>query len=485
MSKNHLLIRGAAVIDGTGSRPCTVDVRIRDGIIVEMGDALPESGADKVDASGLCLAPGFIDVHTHDDHAVIERPDMTCKISQGVTTVVVGNCGLSVAPLVASRAPEPLGILGPDVAFRHASYAEYISAVDKARPSTNVVGLIGHNTIRLAVMNSTSRSANAKERESMAALVEEAMSAGAAGMSSGVFYAPGMTADVSELSGLSAVVAKHRGVYTAHIRDEYDGVLAALGEAFAVAQKAALPVVISHHKCAGPKNWGRSAETLAYIESVRLRQPVAIDAYPYVAGSTVLREDLVDGRIDVMLTWSRPYPELAGKLLSEIASQWGCSQQEACRRLKPGGACYFQMREDDVRRVLSYPHTMIGSDGLPFDSHPHPRLWGAFPRVLGHYSRDEGLFPIEEAIRRMTGLPAKQFGLADRGLISRGFVADLVLFDPAKVRDKATFSDPEQAAAGISGVWVGGALTYSPEHGVVERNGKFLRHNAKATRLPN
>ncbi|AIV73841.1 hypothetical protein X994_6501 (plasmid) [Burkholderia pseudomallei] len=480
---SHLLIRGAMMIDGSGASAHVADVRIRDGRIAEVGPDLETGDAEPFDAAGQCLAPGFIDVHTHDDHAVIERPDMLCKISQGVTAVVVGNCGMSVAPLVASQAPEPLGILGPDSAFRHTRYADYVAAVNEARPATNVVGLIGHSTVRLAVMEDTARPASGAERERMAELVEEAMAAGAAGMSSGVFYAPGTCADVSELACLAEVVAAYGGVYTAHIRDEYDGVLEALEEAFSVAHRAGLPVVISHHKCAGPKNWGRTRETLAYIERIRRRQPVAVDAYPYVAGSTVLREDLVDGRIDVLLTWSKPYPDFAGRLLADIAAEWNCSQQVACKRLQPGGACYFQMREDDIKRVLAYPHTMIGSDGLPFDSHPHPRLWGAFARVLGHYSRDEGLFPIEEAVRRMTGLPAKQFGLRDRGRIAPGCIADLALFDPMRIRDQATYSDPEQPASGLTQVWVGGIPAYSPGTGVVARNGRFLRRDRSTSDL--
>src|SRR5213078_5093067 len=197
--------------------------------------------------------------------------------------------------------------------------------------------------------------------------------------------------------------------------------------------------------------------TLAHIGAARMRQPIALDMYPYIAGSTVLRKQMVDGIIDIMVTWSTPHPEMAGRMLADIAAEWNCTQQEACERLQPGGACYFQMREDDVQRVLAYPPTMIGSDGLPHDQHPHPRLWGTFPRVLGHYSRDLGLFSLEEAVHRMTGLPARRFNLHGRGELRVGWFADVCVFDPATVADAATFEVPHAVSRGIAHVLVNGA----------------------------
>jgi len=222
-----------------------------------------------------------------------------------------------------------------------------------------------------------------------------------------------------------------------------------------------VPLVISHHKCAGPANWGRTRETLPLVEAFAERQQIALDVYPYVAGSTVLREDLVDGVIDVMLTWSDAFPEFGGRLLADIAAEWGVDQKTACLRLKPGGACYFQMSEDDVERVIAHPLTMIGSDGLPHDRHPHPRLWGAFPRVFARYWRERGLFTLEQAVHKMTGLTARNFRIADRGVLRADAMADVVVFDPAKVADTATFEAPVSASVGIHRVFVNGTLAYA------------------------
>jgi N-acyl-D-amino-acid deacylase len=233
-------------------------------------------------------------------------------------------------------------------------------------------------------------------------------------------------------------------------------------------------VVISHHKCAGPQNWGRTTQTLAHIDAARARQPIGLDAYPYVAGSTVLRADLIDGIIDVVVTSSVPHPEMAARHLVDIAAEWNCTQQEACERLQPGGACYFQMREDDVQRVLRYPATMIGSDGLPHDRHPHPRLWGTFPRVLGHYSRDLALFPLETAVHKMTGLSARRFNLQQRGELQAGWFADVCVFDPATVKDVATFEQPQAMSSGIDHVIVNGAIALRRGQMGPDRAGRFL-----------
>jgi N-acyl-D-amino-acid deacylase len=290
-----------------------------------------------------------------------------------------------------------------------------------------------------------------------------------------VFYAPGAAADIDELVLLARVAGDAGGVYTTHIRDESDKVIDSLDEAFATGRRGNVPVVVSHHKCAGPRNWGRSVETLAHIDAARTAQPIALDMYPYIAGSTVLRKQMVDGIIDIMVTWSTPHPETSGRMLAAIAAEWGCTQQEACDRLQPGGACYFQMREDDVQRVLKYPATMIGSDGLPHDAHPHPRLWGTFPRVLGHYSRELGLFSLETAVHKMSGLSARNFKLEDRGEIREGAYADLVVFDAATVKDVATFEQPKALSIGIECVLVNGAIAYRSGHVSSERSGRFLR----------
>jgi N-acyl-D-amino-acid deacylase len=424
------------------------------------------------------VAPGFIDVHTHDDRAVLSMPQMLPKVSQGVTTVIVGNCGISLAPLVRTNVPPPLNLLGAD--YSCASMADYVRAVESTVPAVNVAALVGHSTLRVATMDDPYRPATRDEQARMAALLREGMDAGAIGLSSGVFYATGSAADVDELTLLARIAGEHGGIYTTHIRQEMDAVIASLDEAFATARGGKVPLVVSHHKCAGPANWGRTVETLAHIDAARATQPIGLDAYPYVAGSTVLRADLVSGDIDILVTWSTPHPEMSARYLADIAGEWGCTQQEACERLQPGGACYFQMREDDVRRVLAYPPTMIGSDGLPHDAHPHPRLWGAFARVLGHYARDVGLFPLETAVHKMTGLSARRFGLQSRGELREGFHADITVFDPHTIEDAATFEAPKQVARGIECVIVNGVPAYRRDRQDVQRAGRFLRRGSRS-----
>ena len=394
-----------------------------------------------IDCRGLVVAPGFIDVHTHDDAIVLQQPEMLPKISQGVTTVIAGNCGISLLPLATDAPPPPLNLLGTN---RSATprCADYRAAFDAARPAVNVALLIGHTTLRVATMDRLDRAANGDELARMAALLDQCLQDGAIGLSSGLFYEPAFAAPADEVLALAKVVARHGGVYTSHLRSEMQAIIEALHEAGDTAFAAGVPLVISHHKCAGPTQWGRTRETLPLIESLAARQAVAMDVYPYTAGSTVLREDLVDGVIDIRVTWSDPHPEAEGRLLADIAADWGITQQEACRRLQPGGACYFQMHEDDVERIIAHPLAMIGSDGLPHDRHPHPRLWGTFPRVLARYCRERKLFPLEQAIHKMTGLSARNFRLQRRGQLQAGWCADIVVFDPARVRDRASYEQP-------------------------------------------
>jgi len=470
-----LLLRGGTVIDGTGAARVRADVRVEGERIVAVGADLAEDDAVVLDAGGRIVAPGFIDVHTHDDQIVLSAPQMLPKISQGVTTVVVGNCGISLAPLVHANVPPPLNLLGGPDKYVWPTMAAYVAAVDAAQPSVNVAALVGHSTLRVATMDDPYRPATPSEQARMCDLLREGLAAGATGLSSGVYYATGAAADIDELALLAGITGAAGGVYTTHIRQEMDKVIDSLDEAFATARRGEVAVVISHHKCAGPRNWGRTTQTLAHIDAARQKQPIGLDCYPYVAGSTVLRSDMVDGVIDILITWSTPHPEMAARTLASIAEEWGCTLKEACERLQPGGACYFQMREDDVQRVLRYPPTMIGSDGLPHDQHPHPRLWGTFPRVLGHYSRDLALFPLETAVHKMTGLSARQFRLEDRGEIRAGAFADIVVFDAATISDRATFEQPKAKAVGVDCVIVNGAVAYRPGEAKVKGNGRFLR----------
>jgi N-acyl-D-amino-acid deacylase len=475
------LIVGAQLYDGTGAPPLARDVALRDGRVAAIGNLSNWLAENVIEANGRALAPGFIDVHTHDDTHVIRAPDMLPKISQGVTTVIVGNCGISASPVtLAGDPPDPMNLLGERDAFRYPTFAAYVDAVNAARPAVNVGALIGHTALRSNHLDSLARAASADEIAAMRAQLEEALAHGALGLSSGLAYATAFAAPTDEVMALAEPLAAAGALYTTHMRTEFDTILDAMDEAYRVGRHARVPVVISHLKCAGPSNWGRSAEVLASLEGARRLQPVGCDCYPYSRSSSTLDLKQVTGDIDITVTWSTPHPEQAGKLIAEIAADWGVTQQEAAKRLQPAGAVYHNMSEDDVRRILSHPATMVGSDGLPNDPLPHPRLWGAFPRVLGHYARDAALIPLEEAIRKMTSLSARRFGLAQRGEVRVGWHADLVLFDPATVRDTATFDKPRQVADGIDAVWVNGVLSYRDGATTGERAGGFVARGARA-----
>ena len=476
------LLSGGTVIDGTGKDAYRADLAIRDDRIVAIGDLHPACAAREIDVRSKCVAPGFIDTHTHDDHACMSASIMASKISQGVTTVVVGNCGVSLAPLdQPSAVPEPINLLGEPGDFRFADFQSYFDAVDAARPATNVVALVGHSSLRVAAMRDLERPAAPRELDAMIGLLEDAMRAGAGGLSTGVFYPLGRAADSGEIIPLVRTAGEHGGIYATHMRDEHDGVLESMREVFDAARAGGAPLLISHHKCAGARNWGRSTETLALLDSVRTTQDVSLDMYPYDAGSSVLDLDLLEDGMRVLITWSTAHPTASGRYLDEIAREWDCTEREAGEALKPAGACYFFMSEADVRRIMQHPSAMIGSDGLPMDRHPHPRLWGTFPRVIRRYAIEQGLFPIEEAIRKMTGLPAHRFGLRGRGTVAVGNYADLVVFDPLTITDRATYANPTLASEGIDHVFVNGRLTWDSHQESPAGHGRLLRLGAAGT----
>jgi N-acyl-D-amino-acid deacylase len=472
------VFRNALLYDGTGTPPFAGELGIsgeRIAAIGVAGSARLDAGATEHDLGGRALAPGFIDTHTHDDRILIDAPEMLAKVSQGVTTVIAGNCGISLAPVTfRGDPPPPMNLLGDRDVYKFPSFSAYAAAVRETVPAVNVAALVGHSALRLASMSDTAGPAQPAELDAMLDHVEEAMENGATGLSSGLFYAPNAGADIEETAALAARVAAAGGVYAIHMRDEGDRVLESITETLEIANRASIPVIISHHKCAGPRNWGRTCETLPIIAEAARGQPVGLDAYPYTAGSTVLNPDLVADDYRIMIAWSRAHPAASGRDLKEIAREWGVDLAEAARRLDPAGAIYFQMDEEDVRRVLSFPLTMIGSDGLPHDDHPHPRLYGTFPRVIGRYAREIGLFPIEAAIHKMTGLPAAAFRLKDRGCLAAGYFADLVAFDPEGIIDRATYEEPRRLAAGIDLVFVNGRLAWEPKMTSVNRAGRLV-----------
>ena len=475
-----LAITNARLIDGSGAPARRGGIAIRDERIVALGDLRNVEAGTEIDAVGKAVSPGFIDVHTHDDRALLADPEMTCKVSQGVTTVVAGNCGVSLAPLtISKRPPPPLDLVSESAQGFFGTMREYFAALDDAPAAVNAVAQVGHSSLRAGVMDSLDRPADAGEIKQMRALLEEGLEAGAIGMSTGLFYAPAKAAPTEEVIELAKALAGFGAVHTTHMRDESALVQESLEETFRIGREAGVPVVISHHKCAGKHNHGRSVETLALIDRARKVQELSLDAYPYVAGSTTLANDLLHESSKVVVSWSEPHPEASGRDLAELAAEWGVDQSEAVQRLLPAGGIFFMMDEADVRRILAYPGTMIGSDGLPHDVHPHPRLWGTFPRVLGHYARDEKLFSLEEAVHKMTALSAERFGLANRGHLAVGAYADLVLFDPDSVADRATFDAPKMPAAGIEQVWVNGVSVWKDGRHSGARPGRALRRGTE------
>lgn len=489
-----LVIRGGTVYDGTGGPGVVADVSVRGDRVVAVG-AIPARGGDEVDARGLAVAPGFIDVHSHDDYAVLLEPEMPFKVLQGVTTDVVGNCGSGVVPfpagLVRFRRIHPDANPQPWDGF-----AGYLERVGTVRPSCNVAVLMGHGSLRRGAMGMAARAPAPTELERMKAWIREGVQAGAVGLSTGLIYEPGRHATTEEVIELAATVAAAGGgLYATHMRNEADGLLDAVREAIRVGAEAGVPVQISHHKASGRRNWGRVRQSLRLLEEARARGVDATaDQYPYTAGSTSLFAVLqnasfrgdspgglgeMDGG-DVLVASAPKHAEWEGCTVAALASKWGVDAQAAAQRIVDveGEACFvvvFTMDEADVRTVMAHPTTMIGSDGVPSGGKPHPRLYGCFARVLGRYVRDERILDLPTAIHRMTGMPAAKFRLTDRGVIRPGAFADLVVFDPARIADIATYDEPRRSPVGIGAVYVNGTATVRDGRHTGARSGRALR----------
>jgi len=472
------ILRDGTILDGGGGPRFRGDVAISGDRIAAVGDLGAWSADREVIATGRAIAPGFIDAHTHDDRAVLCGPEcMLCKMSQGVTTVVVGNCGISLSPVpMRTRPIPPLDLLGDESWFVYDSFAAYAERLARDPSPVNTVALIGHMSLRVEAMaGDTRRAATDREAEHMRARLAEALAQGASGFSTGLYYPPNIHAPTEEVIAVAEALRQAGGLYVTHMRDEGRDVLLSIEETLRIGRAVGAPVVISHHKCSLPENFGRSNETLPVIEAAARSQEVDFDVYPYVAGSTVLMLDKLREDVPTRITWSVPCPHMQGRWLAEIATEWGVDQREAARRLLPAGAVFFQMDEADVRRIMAHERSMIGSDGLPHDAFPHPRLWGTFPRVLGHYARDLKLFSLETAVHKMTGRAASVFGLVDRGAVRAGAYADLVLFDPETVRDTADFDAPIRPADGILETWVNGRSAYVWGAGATpERAGRLV-----------
>jgi len=492
-----LVIRGGTVYDGTGTPGIRADVAVRGDRIVGVG-AIVERGGVEIEATGLAVSPGFIDVHSHDDFAVLTDPLMAFKVMQGVTTDVVGNCGSGVIPFDAGlrrfRRLDP-GANPPT----WDSFRTYLARVDEVSPSCNVAVLIGHGSLRHGAMGLDQRVPTTPELEQMRAWVREGVEAGAVGLSTGLIYEPGRYARTEEVIELAKELQGGGGLYATHMRNEAAGLLDAVTEAIRVGEQGGVPVQISHHKAGGRDNWGRVRDSLRLIESARARGlDVTADQYPYTAGSTSLHAVIQNGAFrtdspgglgtlasaDVLIASAPKHAEWEGLRLSELSTRWGLSDEDTARRVveAEGEACFvvvFSMDEADVRTVMAHPTTMIGSDGVPAaGSKPHPRLYGCFPRVLGHYTRDERVLDLPTAIHRMTGMPATKFQLADRGAIREGAFADLVVFDPERIRDTATYEDPRRFPDGIRAVFVNGVAVAREGAHTGARPGRAVRRGS-------
>jgi len=474
-----VLIINGEVFDGSGSASVKQDIAIIGDKIVKLGNLKAYDAIDVIDAHGLIVAPGFIDVHTHDDLEVLRNPPMLNKISQGVTSVIIGNCGISASPYSSVKTPiDPINLLGAQGEFTFPQLSDFIDKFNIIRPHINVAALVGHTSLRAQVMKDLTLAASETEITQMIDLLNSALIQGAKGLSTGLAYHNAQAAPSSEIQALVATLNVHNAIYSTHLRTEFDGIIDALDEAFSIGKHGNVPVVISHLKCAGKDNWGRAPEVIEHIEQNQKTQKISCDCYPYNASSSTLDLAQVTEDFDIFITWSKPHPEKSEQSLATIAKQWQVSLMEAAKRLQPAGAVYHGMLEDDVRQFLQLPFSMIGSDGLPCDPHPHPRLWGTFPRVLGHYSRDHKILALAQAIHKMTGLSATEFNLKQRGFIREGYYADIVIFDAKTIQDLASFTEPVALSQGIEKVWVNGQLSYQANITPVdiEGAGRFLAH---------
>lgn len=497
----EILIKNGKILDGTGNSWFYGDIAIQKGKILRIGNLAGWQATRTIDATGKIVAPGFIDVHTHIEDDERKNPTADNFIYDGVTSVVTGNCGLSRPDLGA-----------------------YFSMIDSLKLSINVAALIGHNDVRKAVMGSANRNPTEKEMQAMEGIVTKAMKDGAVGLSTGLIYIPGTYSKTEEIVRLAKIASAYHGVYASHMRDEGDSVTQAIEEALTIGREARIPVEISHFKLSGQQNWGRSAETVPMIIKAReAGLDVTIDQYPYTASSTSLSTllpdwVLADGQDSIKARLARPavrkevvdymlaklkkrklphfsYPVVAsyrpdssynGKSIEEVNLLRGGKHKPAAeaetviQMMEQGGAgmVFHGMSDKDVKTIMQYPFNMFASDAsirIYKSGNPHPRGYGTNARVLGKYVREEKVISLEEAIRRMTSLPAQKFHLSDRGLLRDGFAADIVVFDAATVKDLSTYDQPHQYSTGFDYVLVNGVVTVDAGKHNGSRAGTVLR----------
>ncbi len=477
-----VIIRGGTVYDGSGAPGVAADLGVRGNRVVTVG-AIPEDATaeEVVDASGLAIAPGFIDVHAHDDTLVLAEPDVTGKVMQGVTTVINGNCGAGVVPAKSSRRfGEIAGVEIPE----WDSYGGYFDVIASHPPSQNIASLVGFGTMRAGALGSgkVERPATSEEVATMQRWLREALEAGAVGMSTGLIYEPDRYSTMDEIVAVAAPLAEFGALYASHVRGEGETLLAAHAEAMEIGRRVGVPVQISHHKASGRAHWGRVRDSIAQIEEARARgEDVTCDQYPYTAGSTRLFALVQNGRVgdagpdaiagaDILLASVPNNAAWEGKSVADLADEWDIPDEQAAQRIIDEGGTgtivvQFAMDEADVRTILAHPTTMIGTDGLGFGSRPHPRHYGTYPRILGKYVREEGVITLEDAIWKMSGFPATKFDLPGRGFVREGAIADLVVFNPDTVAEVSTYEDPRRTPIGIPWVFVNGqAVVRLGEH---------------------
>ncbi|OLC19065.1 MAG: hypothetical protein AUH33_06300 [Chloroflexi bacterium 13_1_40CM_68_21] len=516
-----LVLHGGSVIDGTGAPARRADVAIQGGRIAAIGSDLARDGARVLDVSGRTVVPGFIDIHSHSDEAMFVNDALESALHMGVTLVVCGNCGGSSAPvsgLAEAELDRELARL--DVKRTWSSFGEYAAAVDRARPSINVCSFVGHGTLRSCIMGADARAPTADELARMRKLLARSMSEGAIGLASGLIYPPSAFGTTDELAALCEVVRDKGGLYASHIRNESTKLLEAVEENLEIGRRSRARVELSHHKASGQKNWGKVEQSTALIERARSEGvDVTADQYPYTASSTGLavtipnwvheggtakmcerlrdtavRERIRGEEVETGRAWdriviarARHHQEWAGMNVQQLATEAGRDPLDwSCDALiEHDGAVdivHHSMSEDDVRFVMAKEWVCIGSDSranapygpLSFGK-PHPRSYGTFPRVLGRYARDENVISLEDAVRKMTSATASRLRLRDRGIAREGAWADLVVFDPARVMDTATYDDPHRFPVGIDHVIVAGGLALESGQTTRERHGRFLR----------